>query len=57
MAEDSTALSSPTLLGKLARVPADQAAWSTLAERCGCKIYGLCRKPEDSQSAVDEETP
>ena len=43
MADDRTAPTSPTLLGRLGRVPADQAAWGAFAERYGRKIYGWCR--------------
>jgi RNA polymerase sigma-70 factor (ECF subfamily) len=32
------------LLGRLGRVPADQAAWAEFAERYGRKIYGWCRR-------------
>ena len=35
---------SPTLLGRLGRVPADHAAWAEFAERYGRKIYGWCRR-------------
>jgi RNA polymerase sigma-70 factor (ECF subfamily) len=43
MAEECTPPTSPTLLGRLARVPTDQAAWGEFAERYGVKIYGWCR--------------
>jgi RNA polymerase sigma-70 factor (ECF subfamily) len=43
MAEERTPPTSPTLLGRLARVPADQEAWGEFAERYGRKIYGWCR--------------
>jgi RNA polymerase sigma-70 factor (ECF subfamily) len=43
MAGDSTMYTSPTLLGKLSRLPADQAAWAAFTERYGRKIYGWCR--------------
>jgi RNA polymerase sigma-70 factor (ECF subfamily) len=43
MAEERTPPTSPTLLGRLARVPTDQAAWGEFAERYGAKIYGWCR--------------
>jgi RNA polymerase sigma-70 factor (ECF subfamily) len=35
---------SPTLLGRLGRVPTDQAAWAEFAERYGRKIYGWTRR-------------
>jgi RNA polymerase sigma factor (sigma-70 family) len=34
---------SPTLLGRLRRVPADQSAWAEFVERYGRTIYGWCR--------------
>ena len=43
MAGDPNVPTSPTLLGRLGRVPADQAAWGEFAERYGRKIYGWCR--------------
>jgi RNA polymerase sigma factor (sigma-70 family) len=43
MAGDQNVPTSPTLLGRLGRVPADQAAWGEFAERYGRKIYGWCR--------------
>jgi RNA polymerase sigma-70 factor (ECF subfamily) len=43
MAGHSTAPTSPTLLGRLGRVPADDGAWAEFAERYGRKIYGWCR--------------
>src|SRR5262245_21945371 len=35
---------SPTLLGRLRRSPADQSAWAEFVERYGRKIYGWCRQ-------------
>jgi RNA polymerase sigma-70 factor (ECF subfamily) len=43
MAADSALPTSPTLLGRLARVPTDQGAWGEFAERYGHKIYRWCR--------------
>jgi RNA polymerase sigma-70 factor (ECF subfamily) len=43
MGDDSTARTSPTLLGRLSRLPADQGAWAEFAERYGRKIYAWCR--------------
>jgi RNA polymerase sigma-70 factor (ECF subfamily) len=43
MAGDRNVTTSPTLLGRLGCVPADQAAWGEFAERYGRKIYGWCR--------------
>ena len=34
---------SPTLLGRLRRAPADQPAWAQFVDRYGRKIYGWCR--------------
>ena len=44
MAGHSTAPTSPTLLGRLGRVPADHDAWAEFAGRYGRKIYGWCRR-------------
>jgi RNA polymerase sigma-70 factor (ECF subfamily) len=35
---------SPTLLGRLRRAPADQSAWAEFVDRYGRKIYGWCRQ-------------
>ena len=35
---------SPTLLGRLRRAPADQPAWAEFVDRYGRKIYGWCRQ-------------
>jgi hypothetical protein len=43
MPDDRNVPTSPTPLGRLGRVPADQAAWGEFAERYGCRIYGWCR--------------
>jgi RNA polymerase sigma-70 factor (ECF subfamily) len=43
MASEESGPTSPTLLGRLGRVPTDQAAWAEFAERYGRKIYGWCR--------------
>jgi RNA polymerase sigma-70 factor (ECF subfamily) len=40
---ERTPRTSPTLLGRLARLPTDEAAWAEFAERYGRKIYGWCR--------------
>jgi RNA polymerase sigma factor (sigma-70 family) len=38
-----SARTSPTLLGRLRQMPADQAAWGEFVERYGPKIYEWCR--------------
>jgi len=43
MANEPTPPTSPTLLGRLKRVPTDETAWADFAERYGRKIYGWCR--------------
>lgn len=43
MARDSTAGTSPSLLGRLARSPADQGAWAAFVETYGRMIYRWCR--------------
>jgi RNA polymerase sigma-70 factor (ECF subfamily) len=44
MASEGPGPTSPTLLGRLGRVPADHSAWAEFAERYGRKIYGWCRR-------------
>jgi RNA polymerase sigma-70 factor (ECF subfamily) len=56
MADDRSARTSPTLLGKLARSPADQAAWGEFAERYGRKIYGWCRHWQLQQADAEDVT-
>lgn len=43
MTTEPTPSTNPTLLGRLAQVPTDEAAWADFAERYGRKIYGWCR--------------
>jgi RNA polymerase sigma-70 factor (ECF subfamily) len=43
MAGQWSLATSPTLLGRLSRVPADDVAWAEFAQRYGRKIYGWCR--------------
>jgi RNA polymerase sigma-70 factor (ECF subfamily) len=43
MGADPPTRTSPTLLGRLSRLPADQAAWDQFAERYGRQIYAWCR--------------
>jgi RNA polymerase sigma-70 factor (ECF subfamily) len=49
---------SPTLLGRLSRLPADQGAWGEFAERYGRKIYAWCRhwhlQEADAQDVTQE---
>jgi RNA polymerase sigma factor (sigma-70 family) len=56
MAGDSTMPTSPTLLGRLSRLPTDQAAWSEFSERYGRKIYGWCRHWQLQQADAEEVT-
>jgi RNA polymerase sigma factor (sigma-70 family) len=44
MGGDRNVPTSPTLLGRLGCVPADQDAWGQFAQRYGRKIYGWCRR-------------
>ena len=44
MDSTSDTRTSPTLLGRLCRAPADQSAWEEFVERYGRKIYGWCRQ-------------
>ena len=56
MGDDSTMPTSPTLLGRLSRLPADQAAWAEFAERYGRKIYAWCRHWHLQQADAEEVT-
>src|SRR5438105_5570316 len=56
MADERSARTSPTLLGKLARFPADQAAWGEFARRYGRKIYGWCRHWQLQQADAEDVT-
>jgi RNA polymerase sigma-70 factor (ECF subfamily) len=56
MADALTAPTSPTLLGRLGRVPTDQAAWAEFAERYGRKIYGWCRQWNLQQADAEDVT-
>ena len=56
MAGDSTMPTSPTLLGRLSRLPTDQAAWCEFSERYGRKIYGWCRHWQLQQADAEEVT-
>jgi RNA polymerase sigma-70 factor (ECF subfamily) len=56
MAGDRNAPTSPTLLGRLGRVPADQAAWDEFADRYGRKIYGWCRHWNLQQADAEDVT-
>ena len=54
MAGHSTAPTSPTLLGRLGRVPADHDAWAEFAGRYGRKIYGWsCQRRHQPADAED----
>jgi len=44
MADPADASTSPTLLGRLARSPADQSAWAEFVAHYGPQIHGWCRR-------------
>jgi RNA polymerase sigma-70 factor (ECF subfamily) len=44
------------LLGRLASVPADQAAWGAFAERYARKIYGWCRHWQLQEADAEDVT-
>jgi RNA polymerase sigma factor (sigma-70 family) len=56
MANERSLATSPTLLGRLGRVPADQAAWGEFAERYGRKIYGWCRHWQLQEADAEDVT-
>jgi RNA polymerase sigma-70 factor (ECF subfamily) len=47
---------SPTLLARLRRVPADQAAWALFTERYGRKIYAWCRQWNLQEADAEDVT-
>jgi RNA polymerase sigma-70 factor (ECF subfamily) len=47
---------SPTLLGRLARVPTDERAWADFAERYGRRIYGWCRHWQLQEADAEDIT-
>jgi RNA polymerase sigma factor (sigma-70 family) len=56
MADHRSLPTSPTLLGRLGGVPADQAAWGEFAERYGRKIYGWCRHWQLQEADAEDVT-
>jgi RNA polymerase sigma-70 factor (ECF subfamily) len=56
MTDDRTGPTSPTLLGRLGRVPADQAAWGEFAERYGRKIYAWSRRWNLQEADAEDVT-
>src|SRR4051812_42811648 len=44
MSDAANPTTSPTLLGRLARMPTDQGAWGEFVARYGPQIYGWCRR-------------
>jgi RNA polymerase sigma factor (sigma-70 family) len=56
MQGDRSVPTSPTLLGRLGRVPADQAAWGDFAERYGRKIYHWCRQWHLQEADAEDVT-
>jgi hypothetical protein len=58
MADDRNEPTSPTLLGRLGRVPADQAAWGEFAEageRLGMKVATVFVARSKVQRMLQEE--
>jgi RNA polymerase sigma-70 factor (ECF subfamily) len=53
---DSTARTSPTLLGRLSQIPADHGAWAEFAERYGPRIYSWCRKWQLQEADAQDVT-
>jgi RNA polymerase sigma-70 factor (ECF subfamily) len=53
---NSTLPTNPTLLGRLGRLPTDQAAWAEFNERYGRKIYGWCRHWRLQRADAEEVT-
>jgi RNA polymerase sigma-70 factor (ECF subfamily) len=47
---------SPTLLGRLGRQPADQAAWAAFVDRYGRLIYAWCRQGQLQDADAEDVT-
>jgi RNA polymerase sigma-70 factor (ECF subfamily) len=47
---------SPSLLGRLGRLPTDQAAWADFARRYGRQIYGWCRRWQLQEADAQDVT-
>jgi RNA polymerase sigma factor (sigma-70 family) len=56
MTGDTSQPTSPTLLDRLSRLPADQEAWRAFAERYARKIYGWCRHWHLQEADAEEVT-
>jgi RNA polymerase sigma-70 factor (ECF subfamily) len=56
MAGELSASTSPTLIGRLSCLPADQNAWRLFAQRYGRKIYGWCRHWQLQETDAEEVT-
>ena len=56
MNSDSTARTSPTLLGRLRQNPTDQEAWTEFVKRYGPRIYGWCRRWNLQEADADDVT-
>ncbi len=56
MNSDSTARTSPTLLGRLRQNPTDQEAWTEFVKRYGPRIYGWCRRWNVQEADADDVT-
>jgi RNA polymerase sigma-70 factor (ECF subfamily) len=56
MAGEVSLPTSPTLLGRLSRLPVDQAAWGEFAERYGRIIFGWCRHWQLQEADAEEVT-
>jgi RNA polymerase sigma-70 factor (ECF subfamily) len=58
MANAANPSTSPTLLGRLARTPTDQAAWGEFVGRYGAQIHGWCQRwglqPADAQDVTQD---
>lgn len=56
MDRTSESQTSATLLARLRRMPADQAAWGEFTERYGRKIYGWCRQWNLQEADAEDVT-
>lgn len=58
MADAVNVSTSPTLLGRLARSPTDQAAWGEFVGRYGPQVHGWCQRwglqPADAQDVTQQ---
>jgi RNA polymerase sigma-70 factor (ECF subfamily) len=56
MGAEHTPPTSQTLLGRLSRIPVDEAAWAEFAQRYGARIYSWCRGRRLQEADAEDVT-